>query len=94
MAITYRAYFNAIQETIPDIIKYFNNNKLQELSTNRSPLPYKRTVSPKIIGSKTTYLFSKTCCQRTIGARNTSLHGTLICVVNCDIYHAKCPHSW
>ena len=32
MAITYRAYFNGIQkETMPDIIKYLNNNKLQEL---------------------------------------------------------------
>ena len=86
MAITYRAYFNAIQkETMSDIIKYLNNNKLQELSTNRSPLPYKRTDSPKIIVSKTTYLFSTTFCQRTLLSRNTSLLGTLICVVNFDI---------
>ena len=38
MAITYRAYFNAIQkETMPDIIKYLNNNKLQELSIKQKP---------------------------------------------------------
>ena len=33
MAVTYRLYFNAIKkETMPDIIKYLNNNKLQGLS--------------------------------------------------------------
>ena len=53
MAITYRAYFNAIQkETMPDIIKYLNNNKLQELSTNRSPPPYKITDSPNMYSIK------------------------------------------
>ena len=57
MAITYCAYFNAIQkETMQDIIKYLNNSKLQELSTNRSPLPYKRTDSPKMYSIKN-YLF-------------------------------------
>ena len=58
MAITYRAYFNAIQkETMPDIIKYLNNNKLQELSTHRNPLPYKRTDSPEMHSIKH-YLFA------------------------------------
>ena len=62
MAITYRPYFNAIQkETMPDIIKYLNNNKVNYnsyLQTDALCLT-RELVVPRCIASTITYCLIK-----------------------------------
>ena len=46
---------------MPAIIQYLSKNKLQELSTDRSPLSHKITDSPKINIYVRNYLFVNHC---------------------------------